>query len=136
MANGVALGGHVNLGNNCNIGAFSAVQQFVRIGDVVMIGAMVKVTEDIIPYTIADGMPCRLRRVNTIGLQRAGFSKEEILDIRSIYKILFNGKKEFSSRFKRQKNLLANIMSLLQIYYNLLTLPMIDPFVCRARQMI
>ena len=103
MANGVALGGHVNLGNNCNIGAFSAVQQFVRIGDVVMIGAMVKVTEDIIPYTIADGLPCRLRRVNTIGLQRAGFSKEEILGIRSIYKILFNGKKEFSSRVQEAK---------------------------------
>ena len=103
MANGVALGGHVNLGNNCNIGAFSAVHQFVRIGDVVMIGAMAKVTEDIIPYTIADGMPCRLRRVNTIGLQRAGFSKEEILDIRSIYKILFNGEKEFSSRVQEAK---------------------------------
>ena len=105
LANGVALGGHVTLGNNCNLGAFSAVQQFVRIGDVVMIGAMAKVTEDIIPYTIADGSPCRLRRVNTKGLQRQNYTKEQILRIRGIFKLLFNDKGEFSSRVMKTKKL-------------------------------
>ena len=103
MANGVALGGHVNLGNNCNIGAFSAVQQFVRIGDVVMIGAMVKVTEDIIPYTIADGIPCRLRRVNTIGLQRAGFSKKKSWVSEVFIKYCLTVRRSFHHAFKRQK---------------------------------
>ena len=39
---------------------------------------VLKVTEDIIPYSIADGMPCRLRSVNTIGLHRQNFSKGQI----------------------------------------------------------
>ena len=98
MANGVALGGHVTLGNNCNIGAFSAVHQFVRIGDIVMVGAMTKVTEDIIPYTIADGSPCRLRRINSLGLQRQHYTKEQISKVRDIFKMLFKNEGEFSSR--------------------------------------
>ena len=98
MANGVALGGHVTLGNNCNIGAFAAVHQFVRIGDIVMVGAMAKVTEDIIPYTIADGSPCRLRRINSLGLQRQHYTKEQISKVRDIFKLLFKNQGEFSTR--------------------------------------
>ncbi len=112
LANGVALGGHVTLGNNCNIGAFSAVQQFVRIGDIAMIGAKAKVTEDIIPYTIADGSPCRLRRVNTIGLERQNYKKEQILKLRGIFKCLFNGGGEFATRVSEAKKYISDADSL------------------------
>ena len=98
MANGVALGGHVTVGDYCNLGAFSGVQQFVRIGDIVMIGAMSKVTEDIIPYAIADGSPCKLRYVNSIGLQRQNYTKKQISRIKEVFKLLFNSRGEFSSR--------------------------------------
>ena len=108
LANGVALGGHVKLGNNCYMGAYSAVQQFVRIGDIAMIGAMAKVTEDIIPYSIADGMPCRLRSVNTIGLQKQNFSKGQISEIRAVYKTVFNKKGDFASRLMEARKLLNN----------------------------
>ena len=98
LANGVALGGHVTLGNNCNMGAYSAVHQFVRIGDIAMIGAMAKVTEDVVPYSIADGMPCRLRRVNTIGLKRQNFSKGQINELRSVFNRVFHPDGQFASR--------------------------------------
>ena len=112
LANCVALGGHVTLGNNCYMGAYSAVQQFVRIGDIAMIGAMAKVTEDIIPYSIADGMPCRLRNVNIIGLQRQHVSKAQILEIRTVYRRLFNQSGDFASRLVEARNLLTNSDSL------------------------
>ena len=106
LANCVALGGHVTLGNNCYMGAYSAVQQFVRIGDIAMIGAMAKVTEDIIPYSIADGMPCRLRSVNTIGLHRQNFSKGQISEIRAVYKAVFKKGGDFASRLVEARKLL------------------------------
>ncbi len=112
LANCVALGGHVTLGNNCYMGAYSAVQQFVRIGDLAMIGAMAKVTEDIIPYSIADGMPCRLRRINTIGLQRENFSKGQISEIRAVYKRVFNESGDFASLLIEARKLLTDPDSL------------------------
>lgn len=107
LANGVALGGHVTLGNNCYMGAYSAVHQFVRIGDIAMIGAMAKVTEDIIPYSIADGSPCRLRSVNTIGLKRQKISKAQISEIRAVYKRVFNQGGDFASRLIQARKILT-----------------------------
>ena len=112
LANGVALGGHVTLGSNCSMGAYSAVHQFVRIGDIAMIGAMAKVTEDVIPYSIADGMPCRLRRVNTIGLKKQNFSKGQISELRGVYNLIFNRDGEFALRLIEAKKIASLAESL------------------------
>ena len=77
-----------------------------------MIGAKAKVTEDIIPYTIADGSPCRLRRVNTIGLERQNYKKEQILKLRGIFKLLFNGAGEFATRVSEAKKYIGDADSL------------------------
>ncbi|MBT5799057.1 MAG: acyl-ACP--UDP-N-acetylglucosamine O-acyltransferase [Alphaproteobacteria bacterium] len=100
FANGVALGGHVIVGNHCFMGGFSAVQQFVRIGDIVMIGAKSLVTQDIIPFSIATGIPCDLRGVNIIGLKRQNYTPAQITNTRNIFKNLFEGEGQFSSRLE------------------------------------
>lgn len=89
MSNGAHFGGHVTVGKGVIAGAFSAAHQFCKIGDYSMIGAYSAVVQDVVPFTIAAGNRIRLAGVNKIGLERNGFSSEEIKEIQEAYRIFF-----------------------------------------------
>jgi len=89
MSSHAALGGHVIMGDHVNVGWGSGVHQFARVGDHSMIGATSKVVQDVPPYMITDGSPATARTVNKVGLERSGFSKEDISLIRRVFKIFY-----------------------------------------------
>ena len=89
MANNAALAGHVVVGDYAIIGGLSAVHQFVRIGAHAMIGGMTGVDHDVIPYGSVLGERGRLAGLNTTGLKRRGFTREQIHDLRAAYRALF-----------------------------------------------
>lgn len=89
MSSHAALGGHVEVGHYVNIGWGSGVHQFCRIGDYAMVGAASKVVQDVPPYMISDGSPAMVRTPNKVGLERAGFTREEIALIRRIFKFFY-----------------------------------------------
>jgi UDP-N-acetylglucosamine acyltransferase len=89
MSSHSALGGHVEVGDRVNIGWGVGVHQFCRIGDYAMVGATSKVVQDVPPYMISDGSPSGVRTPNKVGLERAGFSKEDISLIRRIFKVFY-----------------------------------------------
>jgi UDP-N-acetylglucosamine acyltransferase len=89
MANNATLAGHVEVGDFAILGGLSAVQQFVRIGPHAMIGGMSGVESDVIPYGLVKGDRARLSGLNTIGLKRRGFSRTDIHDLRTAYRLLF-----------------------------------------------
>ncbi len=89
LVNGATLGGEVEIGSRVNIGGLVGVHQFCRIGACAMIGANSKVTRDILPYMLADGHPARPYGPNQVGLERNGFSRDQIGRIRAIFRILF-----------------------------------------------
>ena len=115
MANNATLGGHVVIANNVIIGGLAAVHQFVRIGEYAIIGGVSGVTSDIIPYASAVGDRAKLLGVNTRGLRRNGFLKEDIKSIHLAYDILFKpSEKHFAAKlqkieedFKDNKKVLA-----------------------------
>jgi len=89
MANNATLAGHVVVGDNAVIGGLSAGHQFVRIGRYAMIGGMSGVERDVIPYGQVMGDRARLTGLNIIGMQRRGYSREDIQGLRSAYQCLF-----------------------------------------------
>ncbi len=89
LANSATLAGHVIVEDKAIIGGLSAVHQFVRIGKLALIGGCSKVVQDVPPFMIADGHPARVFGVNNVGLDRAGFSKEEKNALRKAFKIIF-----------------------------------------------
>jgi UDP-N-acetylglucosamine acyltransferase len=89
MVNNATLGGHVHVGDFAILGGISAVHQFVRIGKHAMIGGMTGVEGDVIPYGIVMGDRARLQGLNIVGLKRRGFSREQIHDLRTAYRLLF-----------------------------------------------
>jgi acyl-[acyl-carrier-protein]--UDP-N-acetylglucosamine O-acyltransferase len=89
MSSHAALGGHVEIGDFCNIGWGAGLHQFCRIGDYAMVGAASKVVQDVPPYMIADGNPATVRTMNKVGLERAGFSPEDLAIVRRLFKAFY-----------------------------------------------
>ena len=89
MANNATLAGHVVVGDFAVLGGLSAVHQFVRIGKHAMIGGVTGVERDVIPYGQVVGDRARLLGLNIVGLQRRGFSREQVQALRTAYQMLF-----------------------------------------------
>jgi UDP-N-acetylglucosamine acyltransferase len=89
LVNNGTLGGHVVMEDYAILGGLSAVHQFCRIGRHAMIGGMSGVERDVIPYGLAMGDRARLTGLNIIGMQRRGFSRDDIQGLRSAYACLF-----------------------------------------------
>jgi UDP-N-acetylglucosamine acyltransferase len=89
MANCATLGGHVEIGDWVTMGGLSAVHQHTKIGSYSFIAHNAAVTRDVPPYVMAVGRPAAPHSVNSVGLQRRGFTAEQILNIRRAYRVLY-----------------------------------------------
>jgi UDP-N-acetylglucosamine acyltransferase len=98
MVNNATLAGHVSVADYALLGGLSAVHQFVRIGRHAMIGGMSGVERDVIPYGQVMGNRARLTGLNVIGMQRRGFSREEIQGLRTAYNFLFSTERTLTER--------------------------------------
>lgn len=90
IANNAMLAGHVTVGNRANISGAVGVHQFCRIGSLAMVGGQSHVVRDIPPYVMVDGKTTAVVGLNTIGLRRAGFSSDDIKELKSVYRLLYN----------------------------------------------
>jgi UDP-N-acetylglucosamine acyltransferase len=100
LVNNATLAGHVHVGDHAIIGGNSAVHQFVRIGAHAMIGGMSGVENDVIPYGTVMGERARLAGLNLVGLERRGFKKDQINELRNAYRMLFAPEGTFSERLE------------------------------------
>jgi len=98
MANNATLAGHVVIDDHAVLGGLCAIHQHVRIGRHAMIGGMSGVERDVIPYGQVMGDRARLCGLNIIGMQRRGFSREDIQGLRAAYQFLFSSDGTLSDR--------------------------------------
>jgi UDP-N-acetylglucosamine acyltransferase len=89
FSNNVMLAGHCTVGDFAILGGGAAVIQFARVGDHAFLGGMSGLENDLIPYGMALGNRAHLSGLNIIGLQRRGFSRTDIQDLRRAYRQLF-----------------------------------------------
>lgn len=89
FSNNVMLAGHCTIGDYVILGGGAAVIQFARVGDHAFLGGMSGLENDLIPYGMALGNRAYLSGLNIIGLQRRGFTRETIHDLRRAYRLLF-----------------------------------------------
>ncbi len=90
LVNYSGLAGHVRVDDFATIGVSCGVHQFSRIGAYAFIAHSAMVLQDVPPYLMVTGgskaSPCG---VNVEGLKRAKFTKEQISNIRKVYKVLY-----------------------------------------------
>jgi len=89
MSHAATVAGHAVLGNYANIGGLAAIHQFCHVGRASMVGGMSRVIQDVLPFTIAEGFPAKMRVINKVGMERAGYSSAHIAEVRKAFRILF-----------------------------------------------
>ena len=92
IANAVNLAGHIEIDDFVTIGGMTAIHQFVKIGKYAFVGGASGVKKDVPPYTRGEGMPYKVVGLNSVGLQRKGFSKESLISIKKIYNLFYKSK--------------------------------------------
>jgi UDP-N-acetylglucosamine acyltransferase len=86
----VQLAGHVEVGDFAIIGGLAGAPQFARIGAHTYIAGHTVIRKDIPPYIKAGRIPLSYVGVNSVGLQRRGFTHETINSILEIYRNVYN----------------------------------------------
>ncbi len=89
LGNNVLLAGHVAVEDAAIVNGAAAVHQFVSIGRNAYVGGLTRVIQDVPPFMILEGHPARVRKVNVIGLERAGYEREELQELRTAFRRLF-----------------------------------------------
>ena len=105
MANNATLAGHVTVEEWATVGAFSPVHQFARVGAHAYLGGGTIATQDILPFsrTSAD-RDNHAYGVNTIGLQRRGFSEERIKKLQHAFRTLLRSKLNTTQAIEKLKS--------------------------------
>ena len=91
MSNATQLAGEVEVDDFAIIGGGTLVHQFSHIGSHVMIQGGSKINKDIPPYVIAARDPIAYCGINSVGLNRRGFTPEQIHTIQEAYRIIYQG---------------------------------------------
>jgi UDP-N-acetylglucosamine acyltransferase len=104
IANGTQCAGHVTIHDRAVLSGLNAIHQFVTIGTFAFVGGGSRVNQDIPPYVKAVGNPMELYGLNSIGLQRAGFSGETISALKRAYRLFFNSELNVSQALERARN--------------------------------
>ena len=93
FVNGATLAGHVCVEDYATIGFLSPVHQFCRVGRYAYIGASTVITQDVPPFSrVVTERETKSYGVNTIGLERKGFSPERLKALQEAYRLLLRSK--------------------------------------------
>jgi UDP-N-acetylglucosamine acyltransferase len=107
FTNGATLAGHVTVEDWAVVGAFCPVHQFCRIGKHSYIAANTVITQDVPPFSkVVAPRETKCYGVNSVGLERRGFSKERIQAIEQAFRLLLRSKLNTSQAIEKMKETL------------------------------
>lgn len=109
LSNAVNMGGHVEIEEWASVGGLTAIHQFAKIGAHAFVGGASQVRKDVPPYVKASDSPPKLFGLNTIGLERRGFSEETRRELKRAYRLFFMSKLNISQALERARDELALI---------------------------
>ncbi|MGD8319819.1 MAG: acyl-ACP--UDP-N-acetylglucosamine O-acyltransferase [Gemmatimonadota bacterium] len=101
LSNAVNMAGHVIIEDWVIVGGITPIHQFVRIGAHAFVGGGSRIAQDVPPYCRVAGNPPGLFGLNSVGLERRGFSEEVRKALKQAYRILFQSKLNVSQAVAR-----------------------------------
>jgi len=105
IAPSTGLGGFVSVEDKAFISGGVMIHQFVHIGSLAMLGGNAKITQDVLPFMMADGNPAHISGLNKVGLRRAGYKTEDIKVLKKAYQLIFNNDSKLEQRLKELSQL-------------------------------
>jgi UDP-N-acetylglucosamine acyltransferase len=102
LANGATLAGHVTVEDHASVGALCPVHQFCRIGRYAYIGGGTTITQDVLPFSLTSAeRQTHAFSLNKIGLERSGFTKDQLRALQTAFRILLAAKLNTSQALER-----------------------------------
>lgn len=92
IANAVNMGGHITVEEGAIVGGLTAIHQFVRIGKMAMVGGASRVSKDVLPFVTAGENPLRVVGINTVGLERKGYDKVIVSELKKAFRLAVTAK--------------------------------------------
>lgn len=89
LVNNSALAGHVHIGDWAILGGYTLVHQYCHIGAHCFTGMGSAIGKDVPAFAIVSGAPAEAKTINSEGLSRRGFSKEDIKIIQKAFKLVY-----------------------------------------------
>jgi len=89
LSNATQLAGEVVVEDYAIMGGGSLVHQFTHVGAHSMTQGGTRVNKDIPPYVIAARDPVSFCGINSVGLNRRGFTREQIAAIQDTYRLIY-----------------------------------------------
>jgi UDP-N-acetylglucosamine acyltransferase len=97
LANGATLAGHVTVEEWATVGALCPVHQYCRIGRYAYVGGGTTITQDVLPYSLTSAKrETRAYGLNKVGLERRGFTREQLRALQHAYRLLLASKRNTS----------------------------------------
>lgn len=97
LANGATLAGHVTVEDWATVGALCPVHQYCRIGRHAYVGGGTTITQDVMPYSLTSAKrETRAYGLNKVGLERRGFTREQLRALQHAYRLLLASKRNTS----------------------------------------
>ena len=103
ISNGSQFAGHVTVEDRVGISGLCAFHQFVRVGRNAYVGGCSRVAKDVPPFVKAVGNPVKLYGLNSVGLQRSGFSEATIAELKKAYRLLFRSDLNLGQALERAR---------------------------------
>lgn len=100
IANTSNLAGHVTIEDYVRVGGVCCFNQFVRLGKFSFIAGDSTVNKDILPFSMAQGKYAVCRATNSIGLERAGYPKEEVDNVYRAIRMILKGNRTMEEALK------------------------------------
>ena len=114
LANAATLAGHVTIEDCASVGAFSPVHQFCTVGKYAFIGGGTIVTQDVLPFSKTSARrENKAFGVNSLGLERRGFSPERIRALQKAFRLLLMSKLNTSQALEKMRDLEGEDVALL-----------------------
>ena len=114
MANNATLAGHVHVEDFATVGAFCPVHQGCTVGKYAFIGGGTIVTQDVLPFSKTSARrENKAFGVNSMGLERRGFSPERIRALQKAFRLLLVSKLNTTQALEKIKELEGEDVALL-----------------------
>ena len=106
LANAATLAGHVVIEDYATVGAFSPVHQHCTVGRYAFIGGGTIVTQDVLPFSKTSARrENKAFGVNSVGLERRGFSPERIRALQRAFRLLLVSKLNTTQAVEKMREL-------------------------------
>jgi UDP-N-acetylglucosamine acyltransferase len=106
LANCATLAGHVVIEDYSTVGAFCPMHQFCTVGTHAFIGGGTIVTQDVLPFSkTSSRRENKAFGVNSMGLERRGFSPERIRALQKAFRLLLVSKLNTTQALEKMREL-------------------------------